>query len=130
MQSHRSESFLRQKYLNERLSPAEIGAQCFSSKRTILAWLEHYKIPVRPEDMPERRGLRFGERREKGRIIRDEREQRVIAKMHKLRSRGYSYPQIVEVLNSMGVRPKSGKKWYLKIVFEVINSKISKLSKI
>ena len=120
MQSHRSEPFLRQKYLVEGLSPAEIGDLCFSSKRTILNWLDEFKIPLRREDVPVRRGLRFGEKRVRGRILDHEGQIKTIRLMMDLRARGYSYPQIVDVLNSMRIKAKHGGKWHLKTVYEVI----------
>jgi hypothetical protein len=98
----------------------EIGAICFSSKRTVLAWLERYEISVRAEDAPLRRGLRFGEKRVGGRIIAHKGQLKTIQLMLELRAKGYSYPEIVEVLNSMKIQSKHGGKWYLKTVYEVI----------
>lgn len=123
IQSHRSEGFLRQKYLEEGLSPLEIGDLCFSSKRTILNWFCQFKIPLRPEDVPLRRGLRFGEKRIRGQIIENTAQIKTLHKMRELRAKGYSYPQIVEVMNSLKIKAMNGGKWHLKTVYEVLNVK-------
>jgi hypothetical protein len=122
VQSHRSEAFLRQKYIIEGLSPLEIGAICFSSKRTVLNWLEQFRIPLRKEDFPLRRPLLYGEKRIRGKVIEDERQLRALKTMRELRAKGYSYPQITEILNSMNVPTQTGRgRWHLRTVHSVLN---------
>lgn len=42
-----TESFLKQKYIEEDLSPAEIASIAFSSRGTITRKLKFYKIPLK-----------------------------------------------------------------------------------
>ena len=42
--------FLHQKYVVEGLTPAQIAAEAFSSKKTVVSWLHRQKIPLKPED--------------------------------------------------------------------------------
>ena len=47
---YKNESFLRQKYLEERLSISQISGLTFSARATILKYLRDYEIPIRPQD--------------------------------------------------------------------------------
>ena len=48
---------------------------------------------------------------------------KTLEKMRELRAKGYSYPQIVEVLNSLKIKVMNGGSWHLKTVYEVLNAK-------
>jgi DNA invertase Pin-like site-specific DNA recombinase len=46
-----------------------------------------------------------------GRLVRNAREQKVIALVRRLRAKGLSYRGIATLLDAEGVRPKRGKRW-------------------
>ena len=118
--SHKDPIFLHQKYVKDGLSIAQIGAQTFSSQRTILKALARANIPLRPEDRPATSQLLFGKKRVGGKVVNNPSEQKVLAKMQSLRSAGYSYPEIVRILNDLGYPAKRGGKWRLKVAYEVL----------
>jgi DNA invertase Pin-like site-specific DNA recombinase len=53
----------------------------------------------------------FGFNREGNRLIPDNAEQRVLARIRRLRGRGFSYDRIARSLNGSGVRAKRGGRW-------------------
>lgn len=53
----------------------------------------------------------FGFHREGDRLVPDDPEQRVLARIRGLRGRGYSYDRIARSLNGSGVRAKRGGMW-------------------
>src|SRR5262249_2528001 len=46
-----------------------------------------------------------------GRLLKNRREQRVIARMRQFRAEGLSYRGIARRLDGAGVRPKRGRRW-------------------
>jgi hypothetical protein len=121
IQSYKAEEYLRQKYIDDGWSPRRISEETLSSQRSVIYWMRRHKIPIRKEDAPQQRGLRFGEKRINYQIVPSKTELATLAKMKALRAEGFSYPKIVEILNTMGLKSKSGGKWYLKTVYEVLN---------
>jgi len=50
-ENHRNKKWLKNKYLNEKLSINEIGKTCQVAATTILKWLKRYKIKTRSQSM-------------------------------------------------------------------------------
>lgn len=88
--------------------------------------MKHFKIPLKQEDRLLVRGLRFGETRVGGQIFEEKLQVENLKKMKALRDQGFSYPKIVEALNTLGIPSKKGGRWHLKTVYEVINHEKSK----
>jgi hypothetical protein len=112
--------FLHQKYVVEGLTPAQIAAQTFSSKKTVLHWLRLQKIQVKPEDLAGSQ-TPYGFRRVHGRLTLHAQEQKTISRMADLKKQGYTYREIANVMNSLKVsgRKASG-KWYLKTIYQIL----------
>ena len=95
-------AFLRQKYVDEGLSTAQIAALVFSARSTITKYLKRHGIPLRSEDMAHalRKGqMAFGEHTRKGKVKAHQRELVAIEKMKSLRAKGYSYHRVAEILS-------------------------------
>lgn len=54
----------------------------------------------------------FGWSREGDRLVRDQNEQRVLARIRRLRGSGFSYDRIARSLNASNVPAKRGGRWY------------------
>jgi hypothetical protein len=122
---YKSESFLRQKYLEEMLSSREISALTFSVRSTVMKYLKLYSIPLRPEDQARElnKGQRaYGEQRVKRRDIEHKRELENIEKIKELRRQGFSYHKIARIFNSMGIPTKNKKTWHSTTVMKILNS--------
>ncbi len=123
---YRSKSFLRQKYLTERLSAKQIAAQIFSARSTVVYYLREYGIPLRDED--EQRKLRpgqcrFGERYSVGRLRPHKGELRIIAFMQELRAKGYSYHAIAEALQDKELPTKNRRgRWHGTTVMKILKN--------
>lgn len=107
----------------ESLSAEEIATLCFSAKSTVLKYLRMFGIPVREINpgVRRRRCVAFGQRMADRRLLANRREQETIARMMKLRAKGFTYEAITEVLNSMGVRTKTGRgNWHRKTVHAIL----------
>jgi hypothetical protein len=116
----KQESFLRTKYETEGLSPKEIAALTFSSRSTIVKYLEAHRIALRDEDrfcgtLP------FGKRWKQRQVVLNARQQSAIDKAKEIRAQGLSFEKIANVMITMGVRTKMGKsKWYPKTVRDIV----------
>ena len=55
-----------------------------------------------------------------GRLVRNAREQKVIALVRRLRAKGLSYRGIATLLDAEGVRPKRGRRWVHNTVKSVL----------
>ena len=111
--------FLGQKYIVDGLPMEEIGAQTFSSGRTVRKHLLVNKIPLRPEDQRSTGPLPFGKKWKNHRVAAHRREQDTIARMTRLRADGLSYDKIASAMNAMrsltGKRARqrpSGRFWF------------------
>ena len=62
----------------------------------------------------------FGHIATEGRLVEDEVEQRVIARMMEMRKDGQSLREIARALNEEGVRPKRGGRWHPATVSRVV----------
>lgn len=116
----KQESFLRAKYETEGLSPKEIADLTFSSRSTIVKYLETHGIALRAEDrfcgtLP------YGKRWKQRQIVINTREHDAICKAKDLRSHGLSFDKIASVMNTMGLKTKTGRaKWYAKTIRDIL----------
>jgi transcriptional regulator with XRE-family HTH domain len=116
----KQESFLRAKYEAEGLSLNEIATLTFSSRSTIVKYLERFGVTLRPDDR-QLGVLPFGEKWRQRRIVLNAQEQATIEKAKRLREQGLSYEKIAAVMNAVAIKTKSGRaKWYAKTVRDII----------
>jgi len=124
--AHFDETFLRQKYLEERLSTRQIADQIFSARSTVARYLKRFGIPLRSEDEAHRlrKGqLGYGERAQRGSSVVHKREVDTVVRMQTLRAQGYSYWKIAEVLTAMNVPTKNRKgKWHATTVMKILKA--------
>lgn len=119
---YKDESFLRQKYEQEKLHPNEIAKLAFSSRQTIKKYLRYYKIVLRSEDTRTRKIPQFGLKILKHREELHKAEQRVIQKITSLRNQGLSYRQIANTLNAMGFKTRMNRGgWHANTVMNIAN---------
>lgn len=118
-----TKEFLHEKYVVEGLSCAEISRSVASSRTTILKRLKECEIELRPvgSNQKRKRGVGYGEKIEKRKLIEHKRENEAIQKMCELRDKGFSYRKIAEVLNTMKIPTKTGRgKWHGKTVHQIL----------
>jgi IS30 family transposase len=120
----KNEEFLRRKYLEERLSTAQIAAQIFAVRSTVAKYLKRFGIPLRSED--EAHGLNkgqlaYGEKRRSNKVSDHQRELRTLARIRELRELGHSYHAIAAILTAMGVPTKTrGAHWHATTVMKIL----------
>jgi len=85
-----------------------------------MKYLIKYDIPLHREDQLSSAAGTYGTKTVNGRVLVDEYETSVVKKMNSLRSEGYSYRQITNILNTLDTPPKKGKRWHLKVVYEIL----------
>lgn len=121
---YKSECFLREKYLEEKLSARQIAALTVSARSTILKYLEEYDIPMRSEDetlLHNKGQMAYGERLVNRQIIAHQREIETIEKIRALRKQGLSYWKISDVLNAMDIPTKTRRaKWQAATVMKIL----------
>ena len=66
--------------------------------------------------------LMYGFDNVNGKLVRNEKEFKVIKRIKNLRSRGYSWRKISDRLNSDGVKSKEGKIWYDGSLYNMMKS--------
>ena len=116
---HKDKSFLLENYVQKGLNIAEVAALCFSTRCAVRNGLTKFDIPIKTQDelLKTKQQLKFGETRRKRQIVANQRELAAIEKMKALRAQGFSYWKIADVLNTMGVRTKTGRgKWQARSV--------------
>ena len=122
--SYKSECFLRQKYLEEKLSIREIAAQIFSARSTVAWHLKAFGIPLRSEDEAnklQKAQLAYGEKRRNREPQSHQRELETIEKMQELRAQGFSFRKIAQVLTAMKIPTKEGKKkWHPFVIQRIL----------
>ena len=119
----KDQTFLHQKYVVERLSAEEVAVQSFSSKSTILKHLKVFGIPSREVNpgVRRRRCVAYGLRMANRQLVEHQREQQALRRMADLRSKGFAFEEIAEVLNSMNIRTKTGRgRWHRKTVQAIL----------
>ncbi len=115
-----TESFLKEKYLQEGLSSKEIASLVFSSRATVTNYLKKYGIPLKKVTRRTNGGHRFGFRNYGGRSIRMKKEQEVINLIRSYRENGYSYQKIADLLNEQKIETKMRKGfWYSKVIRQI-----------
>ncbi len=116
-----TESVLRQKYLEDRLSTREIASEFSCSKTHIRDLLLKHEIPLR---QPHRRyniWYTYGKRRVGGRSIEHKAELRTIATIKQMYSEGVSTSAIARFLNTMKIPTKQqGKGWQQNTVAKIL----------
>lgn len=112
--------FLHQKYVVEGLTPAQIAAETFSSKKTVVSWLHRQKIPLKPEGKTLSQ-TPYGFRRVHGRLLESPQEQKTISRLSDLQKQGFSYREMAEIMNSLKIptRKLSG-RWHIKTIHKVL----------
>jgi hypothetical protein len=116
----KQESFLRAKYEAEGLFLNQIAALTFSSRQTVVKYLEAFGIALRPNNR-QAGVLPFGKMWRRHRIVLKAQEQAAIEKARLLREQGLSYEKIAAVLNAMGIKTRSRRAlWYAKTVRDIL----------
>ena len=125
---YKNESFLRENYLEKRLSISQISRLTFSARSTVLKYLRDYGVPLRDQAEAHRLNkgqLRYGQKKINGTMAEHKRELENIAKMKELRSQGFSYWKIAGIFNSMGVPTKNkGSRWHPTTVMKILKVKL------
>lgn len=109
----------------ERLSTQEIAAEIFSSRTAVASHLKAYGVSIRPNDAEykTRSQLRYGEAWRNRKVVVYQRELENIEKMTKLRTQGFSYWKIADILNSMKISTKSGRgAWHARSVQKILDN--------
>ena len=119
--SYKDKSFLQEKYVQNRLSPAQIARLTFSSRQSIMKYLRTFEIPLRPEDSRISKALPFGMKRVGLKVVASRGELAAISLMRALRARGLSYDDTASELNKRRVQTKrANAKWYASSVRKVL----------
>ncbi len=93
------------------------------SHPTILANLQRFGIPFRDAkpDHYKRGQVTYGRRALRSKEVEHKRELEVLAKIQNLRSQGFSYWKIADVLNTMGVPTKTRRApWQPATVMKIL----------
>jgi hypothetical protein len=112
---YKNKLFLQQKYVEERLSCEEIATQIFSARTTVLKYLKIHGISIRQTGTNQKRvrGLAYGQKIKGRKHAEHKSEQEAILKMHELRTKGFSFWKIADVLNTMKMPKKTRKgRWH------------------
>lgn len=124
--SYRNEFFLREKYLEEKLSTRQIAEQIFSARSTVVKHLRAFNIPLRTEDEAHELNkgqCAFGEKLVNGKAVPHKGELTVLRMTQALRTKGQSYWKIAAQLNSNGVPTKNRKgQWHATTVMKMLKS--------
>jgi predicted DNA-binding protein YlxM (UPF0122 family) len=121
--SYASTEFLKELYVEKKLSLEEVAAEFGISRCAVTGELKSRGIPIRNkgENIKRKRGLGYGQKIKKRKVEKHKQELENITKIKELRSSGYSYHKIAEILNTMKVPTKTCKgKWHAKTVSQVI----------
>tara|TARA_Y100000590_G_C15735693_1_gene1018447 strand:+ start:430 stop:777 length:348 start_codon:yes stop_codon:yes gene_type:complete len=84
-----------------------------------LKYLKLHGIPIREASKPIKtsRSLKYGEKLRHRQVLAHRREQENIAYMMELRSKGFTYEQIAQTLNSLKVSTKRGRgRWHRRVI--------------
>ena len=119
-----NKEFLYQKYVVEELSISEIATQISSAESTVHKYLMKFDIPRREpgKTIRKKRNLAFGKQVVKRKEIDHKKEQVLILKMNALRSQGFSYWKIADILNALKVPTKTRKgRWHARSVKKILD---------
>ena len=120
----KDKAFLHQKYSLEKLSCQEIAKEISSSRTTVLKWLKIFEIPVRrTREGPQKSSLPYGKKMIQRSEVNFVQEQSNILKMKELRSQGFSYWKIADILNTMKIPTKTSRgRWQARTVQRILDS--------
>jgi hypothetical protein len=122
---YRSEEFLRDRYLKERLSTGQIAREIRSARSSVLEGLRAYGIPLRPEEEAHQLSkgqLAYGEKMTNGHIVPHKGEEKVIREIVGMRNEGLSYGAIANWLNKEGHPTKNRVKgWDRPTVYKILS---------
>ena len=113
-------SFLHQKYIVESLTINQIAALTLSSRSTVIKYLNEAKIPIRDEEH-RLGGSTFGQRKVNGRYIPNQAELNMVGRMKNLRSQGFTFRQIAEILQGLKLPSKRNGKWTGRSVQRILD---------
>lgn len=116
---HRSEPFLRQKYVKEGLSIHQIADKYGSSRQTISQALKRYGIKQTPRlNLGQ---ISYGQQLKKGRLVSNAKEIAVVQKITSMRESGNSYWVIADWLNAQGYPTKNRvQSWSAVTVYKIV----------
>jgi len=121
---YKDKGVLKEKYVDERLSLAQISSQILSSKAAVRDGLKRAGIKIRTPHKNHGRPSqpKYGERKSQGKIIRHLGESRIIRAVLEMRESELSLRQIAKFLDTVGVPTKCrGKKWHPQMVKRIID---------
>jgi predicted DNA-binding protein YlxM (UPF0122 family) len=124
-QLFKNPDFLRQKYVEEKLSIAEIAALTMSSNGAVHSHLKSCGIETRRsgENIRPKRHLSYGYKISCRDVVNHAREQETLKKMQELRNQGFSYWKIADILNTMKVPTKTRKgRWHARSVQQIMDA--------
>lgn len=113
--------FLHEKYVVEKLSIAEIARLTSSSESTVLKYLRKAGVKSRGVAGKSKSRLAYGEAWRHKQVVPHKAELATIERINSLRSQGFSYWKIAEILNSMKVPTKTRRgKWHARYVQKIL----------
>ena len=117
-----SESVIRQKYLENRLSTRAIASEFSCSKTYVRSLLLRYNIPLRKtSDYRGSRWYTYGKRRVSGKTVEHKGELRTIDTIRTMYAEGIGTNAIARYLNTMKIPTKQqGKGWHNCTVAEIL----------
>ncbi len=118
----RDEGLLKEKYLQEGLSPKQIALQLGVSRPAVVGRLKRIGVlsgaPSRPGYLLAQ--VPFGWKRENGKLVSHLAEQRVLERISKARAEGESLHSIARSLTIAGIKAKNGGKWHARTVSRIL----------
>lgn len=113
----RRESFLRQKYEQERLSARQIAFLIGCSHSVINRALIQFGI----KKLGQRSGwVEYGWKFKLGKRVKHHRQQKIIQQMRNLRKRGWTFHRIAKKLNDRKIPAPGGSIWYGATIVRVL----------
>ena len=109
--------FLREAYIDRKLTVSKLAAAALASKKTILKYLRIHGIPVRTSDT--QRNPKYGQKKRHGSIGVDALAISTIRELRWLRSQGVSYQRIAMQLNARGWTPSKSTIWHAASVRKI-----------
>lgn len=118
----RDKDFLYQEYAVAGKSIKQIAREERCAPSTVAKYLLEFGIEPRPDRLPrQRRGqIPFGMKMRNGLLVPHLAEQATIEKLRQLRSEGKPYGDLVDWLNTNGIRSKNGGRWDRPTVYKIL----------
>lgn len=118
---------LRQKYQEKGLSLRQISAETFHSRQVVSDALKADGVSLRApgQGYGNPSQLRFGYRKERGRVVPHLGEQQVIGAIKDLREEGMTFRQIAQRMTALKIPSKNGKfKWHPMMVKRALENRV------